>query len=327
MAFQIQQGLFQYVDVDHYAVLGAPLGGDIKEVRQCYLMIARMLHPDTCKLTTNAEKKRANQLLSKSVNPSWENLSREQSRQEFRLTLVQLGRGLAQDQDRVKFKSEIAQKLLESAKKGKNPELEYRSCLKSLTKDLYTSVDNISAKIGEISELNLAYLVLIEGKISGSRSQSVTSMDSGSAKPATATAAASQSSTQADTSSAKSSDSEQSKESPLQSYLRRAKDYIEQNNYAQAVLEMRDAIKIEPNNSTCHALLGTAYLRQGQIAMAKVHINTALKYNPKDSLACEAKEELNKLDPKSQGKDTDSGKKSKASSSFWGLFGGGNKNK
>jgi curved DNA-binding protein CbpA len=322
MAFPIKQGLFQFADlIDHYAVLGAPMGADNKEIRQRYLAVARILHPDTCKLSTNTEKTRANQLLSKLVNPSWENLSKEHSRQEFRLSLTQIGRELSQNWDKVTFKSEVAQKLLQAGKKGKNPELEYRSLLKPLTDQLYTSVDNVYRQIGDISELNLAYLILVQGKISGSQETNPAPVPPSpiqTAEPIYTTGSIS-------TPPPNASEPEKSKETATNAYIRRAQDYIEQKNYAQAVLELRDVIKIEPNNSTGHGLLGLAYLRQNQLSMARVHINTALKYNPQDSIAYKAKEELEKVDPKSQDKSSNTSKKTQSGGGFWGLFGAGGK--
>jgi curved DNA-binding protein CbpA len=317
MAFPIRLGLFKFVEIDHYAVLGAAIGMDIKEIRLRYLTVARILHPDTCKLSTNSEKERANRLLSKLVNPSWESLSREQSRQEFRLLLVQIGRKLSQEQEQITLTTDMAQKLLEVSKKGRNPELEYRSLLKSLTGELYNSLDGVYNQIAQISELNLAYLTLIGGNIAASlAAKSSGPLEAGSPiqNPASAAAPATQPAA-----------AKPEPEPPLTLYIRRAQSYIEQEKYSQAMLDLRDALKQEPDNSTCHGLLGLAYLKENQISMARVHIGTALKYDAKNPIALKAKAELDKLAPKSQDKSKD--KDEGPSSGFWKIFGGGGKKK
>ncbi|NET53020.1 MAG: J domain-containing protein, partial [Merismopedia sp. SIO2A8] len=77
MSFQIERGLFKFDFTDHHAVLGIPIGADKKEVRKRYLKIARNLHPDSSKAEGEAEKQQANQLLSKLVNPAYEQLSKD----------------------------------------------------------------------------------------------------------------------------------------------------------------------------------------------------------------------------------------------------------
>ena len=71
MVFPIQQGLFKFDVIDHYAILGVSVESDIATIRQRYLKIAYRLHPDTCKAETQVEKQRANELLSRLVNPAY----------------------------------------------------------------------------------------------------------------------------------------------------------------------------------------------------------------------------------------------------------------
>jgi Flp pilus assembly protein TadD len=91
--------------------------------------------------------------------------------------------------------------------------------------------------------------------------------------------------------------------SSLEKALRRAQDCINRNNYTQAIAELREVLKLDPNHSTCHSLLGIAYIRQNQMTMAKVHINKAFAANPKDPMAIAAKKELAAASPKESGKD------------------------
>ncbi|MBD0363534.1 MAG: tetratricopeptide repeat protein, partial [Coleofasciculus sp. C3-bin4] len=87
---------------------------------------------------------------------------------------------------------------------------------------------------------------------------------------------------------------------------------------------------LDQRNSTCHSLLGIAYLKQNQPGMARVHINQALQLNPKDEKALKAKEYLERLAQKNTGgKPTVPPKQDKGKSPdnpsgglFGGLFGG-----
>jgi len=78
-------------------------------------------------------------------------------------------------------------------------------------------------------------------------------------------------------------------------YIRRAAVYMTQNNFVKAIIELREAIKIDPRNSNSYSLLGIAYLKQNLTTMAKVYINKALELNPEDLRALEGKEQLDKI--------------------------------
>lgn len=307
MSFPIQQGLFQFDLMDHYGILGVSVDADFKEVRQRYLKIAQKLHPDTCKAKTISEKEKANQLLSKLVNPAYEHLSREQQRTEFRLVLGQIGKGVAQDIGKMTLASEPAKKL---AQASTNIDIAYQKLLQSLAIDQYASLDNVFQKIAQISELNLVYLMLTAGK--GNQK---------SAGPAIAKASG------LSTSPASTAPSETpSKESAISNYIRRAQNYLDNKNFTQAQRELRDALRDEPDNSTCHALIGLTYLKQNQTTMARVHINRAYKASPKNPIVIECKKELDRVihpniemyDEKSK---SNASEKSKGGG-FWGRFGG-----
>lgn len=70
-----------------------------------------------------------------------------------------------------------------------------------------------------------------------------------------------------------------------QCHYQRAIQYAKQAKWSLAVGELRDAIKLEPNNSDHYALLGFVHLRQNFPGMAKVYMRQALKLNPQQSLA------------------------------------------
>ncbi|MEM6437924.1 MAG: molecular chaperone DnaJ, partial [Cyanobacteria bacterium P01_D01_bin.115] len=70
-----------------------------------------------------------------------------------------------------------------------------------------------------------------------------------------------------------------------QRHVMRAKTYIASKSFPQAVQELRDAVRIEPENSNYHTMLGQAYLMQKMVGMAKVHVRQALKLDPNNRIA------------------------------------------
>jgi len=325
MTFPISQGLFQYDLMDHFAILGVSIDAEQEEIRERYLKIAYKLHPDTCRTHTPDEKEQAHQLLSKLVNPAYEHLGRDLSREEFRLVLAQMGKAMGRDLSKITISSEPARKLAQSSA---NYELAYQKILQSLAIDQYTALENTYQKIGQLSELNLVYLILTEGQ--GNRkttpkvfiSQGNTNQ-SELVRPAFTTAVQTK-----------------SNESPLEAYIRRAQASLDENNPAQALRELRDALRQEPDrelrdalrqepdNGICHALIGLAYLRQNQLSMARVHINRAWKASPQDATVIRCKRELDKVVNSKIEVQDQKGQKEEGErkGGFWSRF-GGKKNK
>ncbi|MGV2387751.1 MAG UNVERIFIED_CONTAM: bacterial transcriptional activator domain-containing protein [Microcystis novacekii LVE1205-3] len=165
---------------------------------------------------------------------------------------------MARDSSKITISSEPARKLTQSTA---NYELAYQKILKSLAINQYTALENTYHKIAQLSELNLVYLMLTEGqgnkkttpKVFISQSNPNQSELVGATVPTVAKAKA--------------------KESILEAYIRRAQASLDQNKPAQALRELRDALREEPDNSICHALLGLAYLRQNQLSMAQGFIS------------------------------------------------------
>jgi curved DNA-binding protein CbpA len=312
MVFPVQQGLFKFDVIDYCAILGVSVDADASTIRQRYLKIAYRLHPDTCKAETQSEKQRANDLLSQFVNPAYEQLSKEVSRQEFHLILTQISKDLPKALARMTLVSEVAKKLAQSTI---NVDLAYNKLLQSLAVDQYKTLDLIYQKIAQISELNLVYLSLIEGKDRKKVAQSASvlaSVDSHSKSTAVQAIPHQEEPNQS------------LEELPISLYIRRAQNYLERNNSSQAILELKDALKIDPSDTICHALIGLAYLKQNQVSMAKVHINHAWNANPNDAVVRKSKEALDQVLPSSPATTDKKGKKnsSENSSSFRTIFGG-----
>jgi tetratricopeptide (TPR) repeat protein len=309
LSFPIQQGLFQFDLIDHFAILGVSIDADREAIRERYLKIAYKLHPDTCRTASAEERERANQLLSKFVNPAYEHLSRDVSRSESRLVLAQIGKGMAREMSKITLASDHAKKLVRSTT---NHELAYQKLLQSLAIDQYTALENCFQKIAQLSELNMVYLMLTEGQGNAKASRPLVAGHIANATESTTTA------------TAPTVVAEKTKESTTVFYIRRARAYLDRQDPAQAVRELRDALREEPDNSTCHALLGLAYLRQNQLSMARVHINRAWKTNATDATVIEAKRELDKVvRPNIEMHDEKNAKNgSDDRGGFWSRFGG-----
>ncbi len=300
MFFKIDSGLFKFDFIDHHAVLGVPVDADVKDIRKRYLKIARRLHPDTC-VESPAEKQRASQLLSKLVNPAYKEFSHAPSCAEYTVLLKEMAKRLLQESAAIELKSELSKQLNET----KNIEHVYKTSLSQLAEKQYVSFDQVLQLTGEISELNLVYLIR-----KGSASVQLSSSQHAEAK--------------SDEKMKAPPPLPAEQESMVEQYLRRAIALIAKNNFVQARAELQDALKLEPSNSRCHSLMGIVYLKQNQITMAKVHINKALQLNPQDPTALEGKRLLDQAQkpsdqptPKTtQGKQSD---KTKGG----GLFGGG----
>ena len=319
MSFNIDRGLFKFDFIDHHAVLGIPVNADVKEVRKRYLKIARNLHPDTIKVTSEAEKKLANQLLSKLVNPAYEELS--QNHRDYVVNLGHMGRRLAGEKGKIPLNGEAAQKL---SKAGPNLDNSYKSLVQSFAVKQYESLDQVLEKIAQLSELNMVYLMLSGGKMGTASVTSDGTTGSGATEKAKPPSSGTDKMRPPVMDKTSPSDSGLSR---VGEYIRRAEGYMAKQNFAGAILELREALKLEQNNSRGHTLLGVAYLKQNQPGMAKVHINKALQLNPKDELALKGKRHLEGLAQKNNttGKQTTPPKpepsKSSDKSSGGGLFG------
>lgn len=293
--FTIENGLFKFDLTDYHAVLGLPIKAEGKEIRKRYLKIAQALHPDTCKAVSDSEKRAANQLLSKLVNPAYENLSKDQTRKEHQLVLAQIGKRLASEANKITIGSDPARELFQA--QG-NVDAVYQKLINEISADQYASLKDVLVKIAQLSELNLVYLMVTQGQ-NINKSQNDQSSNS---KPPTETQQTTQPS-----------------EKPKNPYLRRGQEYIEKNNFAKAVLELREGLKSNPNDSDIHSLLGFAYIQEKQLAMGRVHVKKALQLDSKNKVALECQEILDKMNPENKNnKDT----QKKSGGGLFGLFGG-----
>ncbi|MCW6036688.1 DnaJ domain-containing protein [Spirulina subsalsa FACHB-351] len=321
MPFNIQRGLFKLDITDHYAILGLPVTVESKAIRKRYLKIAQSLHPDTSKVANDQERQLASEILSKWVNPAYEML-KGKGRNEYQLVLSQTGKRLASEGGKINVDSEVAQKLLQASS---NIDAAYQTIVQALAAKQYDEVGKIAEIVGQLSEVNLVYLLRKQGQ--GVREASA-SAPSGGSTPTTGGKPA-----PAATRSAPPPAPDR-KTSPVDGCVRRAQEYIAKNNYSKAILELRDGLKLDPNSSSCHGLMGWAYLKQNQVSMAKVHIAKALQSNPNDPIAQKGQKALAQLGQKITPAQSSSSSSSSSSDSkgnkpksggggmFGGLFGG-----
>lgn len=278
MSFQIERGLFAFDFTDHHAILGMPVDADTPSIRKRYLKIARRLHPDSFVSDSEVEKQRASEFFSKLVSPAWERLSQEKDRIEYDLTLkmVAVQRGKQAEATL----SPLGKEMLTAS----NPEHFYKTSLKNLAEKQYEQLDHSLDIIGQISELNMIYLMRTQGGGAGAAS-SGKPLYTGSNVPDSSQQARRPTATQAPPAPTP-------RETVTEQYCRRAEGYVAKGNYAQAVLELRDALQMDPKNARCHALLGSVYLRQKQTTMARIHFTKALELDPENEMAIAGKTQL-----------------------------------
>ena len=65
-------------------------------------------------------------------------------------------------------------------------------------------------------------------------------------------------------------------------YFMQGEFLLKQGNYASAVLELQEAIDLDPNVSTIHVSIADAYRRLGKNRRAEIHLDIALDLNPKE---------------------------------------------
>jgi tetratricopeptide (TPR) repeat protein len=198
-----------------------------------------------------------------------------------------------------------------------NVEQLYRTMILKIAETQYDSLAKAVQIIGYVSELNLVYLMRTAGK----------KFDKAPPPPASSKVT-SKNSENTDTTILQNAANKE--ETSISNYLRRAQELMKKNQFAQARVELQDAIKLAPNNSRCHSLIGVVYLKQNQTTMAKVHFDRALQLDPNDQMASEGKRKIEQVMGQKSGTAVKTAPPTQASKQpeksggglFGGLFGG-----
>ena len=308
ISFQPKRGLSEFGYPDHYAILGIAVDATSGEIRKRYMTLARLLHPDSCK---SSDKQLASQVLSKLVNPAYQVLSQEKEYTDYNLLLKLVGQRANLELDTVRLSSEAAQALLSSS----NYETLYRQSLQKLASQQYEQLEKPLESIELLSELNLAFLLRREMAPVGKQKLTEPPQPL-PAEPISAEASVtSQAREPAATQSFAAQATATTTDSYVSQYLRRAQDLTDKNLYTAATQELRDALRLDPQNLRCHALMGSVYLKQNQPKMAKGHLTQAIKLDPSDAEARQGMAELQKLEAQlaksAQAKSAQSGSKAR----------------
>jgi tetratricopeptide (TPR) repeat protein len=298
------QGLFKFDFTDHHAFLGVSVDADATGVRDRYKEVARLMHPDSANWQTVSEKMLATKIFSSVVNQSYGQISKAAQLQEQQAMLELLAKRITADAGKIDITSSSAQKLYQQSSEDLNRV--YHELLRELALQQYALLASSTEVTGNISELNLVYVLRKRNQASrpplaGTGSTSNKTVEQSSVETATETPKA--------TETAK---------NPLQGEkaMRRAEEYINMRNWTKANVELREVLRDDPNNAIAHAQMAIVYYRQNQVTMAKMHINKAIQLDPSAPIVRNAKQEIKKMMS-----DTPAASKSSATAAKGGLFG------
>lgn len=292
MSFQVTKGLFSLDDfTDCHAILGVPVTADANTIRKRYLKIARKLHPDSfIGQEATEEAQIATQVFSKLVGPAYNTLSQEKERKEYLLLIQLKGKQAVQQMVAIDGLGATAQTLAAAD----DLDQAYTQSVTALAQTQYAALSGCLGAIGQLSELNLVYLMR-QASANKKLTPSAPAEPSPDPSPSSSTSPSSNPSTSTNSSTpAPGTPAASRTTSSLENYLRRADDYIAQKDFRSATMDLRDAMRIDPNDSRCHALMGKLYLVQGNLPMARVSVKRSLELDPTNAIALKAKKELEK---------------------------------
>jgi len=252
---------------DPYAILGLAVAADDRRILKRYRTVAKLLHPDGYVGADIATTELATQLLTRVVNPAYQRLKQEKERAETLATLRFRVRRFNQEEPLL-AQSVLARQLLQQP--PQELEVFYEQAIADLAESQFQPLGHFEAITQQLSELNLVYLYLKMGEPM-IREKRMGIVAASQVKPT----------------SAPSAEAAKMVSTYGRRHYQRALIYVQNANWSQAIAELRDAIRLEPDKAEYHSLIAKAYLMQNLMGMAKVHFRQALKFNPKDPLALE----------------------------------------
>ncbi len=282
--------LTNLVDIDPFALIGVSVSADEKRIAKRYRQIAKQLHPDALTGECSAESlthEVAAQVIARIVNPSYQKLKHEKSRQEMLSTVrLRVRRLIRTEKLLPTFQS--GHQLVDVA--DENVDIFYEQTLSHLAECQFLSLQDLHTRSLEISQLNLIFLsrklenLVIRSKRAGLMTAPVT-------PTAAAPAMAAHHEPSADAGESESFP-EQIEVNYAQKHTVRAKKYLAQKNYDAAVQELREALKISAQSPELHSMIGQVYYKQKLSGMAKTHFRQALKLKPDHKIALKYSELL-----------------------------------
>ncbi len=263
---------------DPYAALGLSVVADERRITKRYRQIAKRLHPDTQVGRPESEQVFVQQVLTKIVNPAYQRLKQENTRSEALASLRFKVRRMARN-DKLKPTFESAQQLLRIP----DDEVDgfYENTLTQLANQQFESAAIFHQTLPRVAQLNL---ILLRRKMSDAV-----------IRPKRTGLIAAPAPVKSDNATPSPSVPEPPVINYAEKYGIRARTYLRQQNYDQAIQELREGIKIEPNNVEFHSMLGQAYLMQQKYGMSRVHLKRALTLNPSHDIVRKYLERLELL--------------------------------
>ena len=223
---------------DPYAILGVAVTADERRIAKRYRQIAKRLHPDQQMGADEATREFANAVLTRLVNPAYQRLKQDKGRAEALATLRFKVRRLTREN---KLTTQVPQSKQLLQVDEAEVDILYENALTELSDSQYSSTDSFAAQTDAIAELNLVYLRRKMGDpvIREKRTGLMSATQTVSTIPVTET---------------EQSSATKSPEKPQvdygQRHVVRAKTYIASKSYAEAVQELRDAVRIDPAIAT-----------------------------------------------------------------------------
>ena len=297
---RFDRGISQY-NHDYYAALGLPIISNPTYIRNVYLRIARILHPDIYGFSAE-EKEIATQYLAKLVNPAYNGLMREQDRSAYQGIFKLLAKRLLQRSRNIQIHSEIACELVMTPSDDV-----YERLVTEIAKVQYESLTQIMLHTADISERNLVYILYKEGYRHGAvkmppvLAPMLTPKRTKSyvanvplpppSKPSynyNLQYATDQQASNLHSNSDETVIQTRVESNDMQIINNRMKIceiYISQSNWKSALQDLREILSIDKGNSRCLALLGVVYKNINQPQMAKVSFKQSLQINPQEAIA------------------------------------------
>jgi len=253
---------------DPYAVLGLSVTADDRRVLKRYREIAKLLHPDRYVSADTESRDVATQLFAKIVSPAYQKLKQDKGRAE-NLAMLRFRVRRSIRETPLEPKSSVAQELMGTL--ASHVDVFYEQAIAHLAETQFIPLQRFEEVTFQLDELNLVYLRLKMGEpIIREKRTGIVS------------AAAVQMPTKL---AVKEQEPEVDAVDYAERHFERAQSYAQNANWAAAIRELKDALKLNASRSNYHSLLAIAYLKQDLPTMARVHCRQALKLNPKDALA------------------------------------------